>query len=186
MTRQTLLFVPSAVLLWAIACAPAPVAEYRPTSTIKDIMDSIVDPNADGIWDSVEVVATLQGTTEKIPKTDDDWKALRRHAIAVIEAANLLVMPGRHVAAPGQKADDSRIDLQPEEIEALINQDRANWVALAFGLQDAAAENLKAITARDVKQLIDAGGTLDTACENCHKKYWYRNEPNALPSQRSQ
>ena len=186
MKRNTPLLTALLVFLWATSCSRSSTPEYRPTATIKDIMDSIVDPNADGIWDSVEIVATLEGVTEKVPKTDDDWKALRRHAIALIEASNLLVMPGRHIAEPGQKAEDSRVDLQPEEIEGLINQDRVKWATLAFALQDAGAQNLKAITARDVKQLIDAGEALDTACENCHKKYWYRVEPSVLPSQRSQ
>ena len=187
MTRHTLLIVaPLCLFICAAACSPPPTTEYRPASTIKDIMDSIVDPSADGIWDSVEVIATLQGTTEKSPKTDDDWKALRRHAIALIEASNLLVMPGRHIAQPGEKAEDARIDMHPEVIEALVSKDRASWTKLAFGLQDAGVQNLKAITARDVKQLIDAGEVLDMACESCHKKYWYRNDPNALPSQGSQ
>jgi hypothetical protein len=179
-----LLMVFLLALLCAMACSRSAPTEYRPTSTIKEIMDSIVDPNADGIWDSMEVVATLEGTVEKMPTTDDDWKALRRHAVAVVEAANLLVMPGRHVAQPGQKAEDAHIDLGPEEIEALINQDRANWARLAFGLQDAGTQNVKAIDARDLKQLLEAGETLDTACENCHRKYWYRVDPGVVPSQR--
>ena len=141
-------------------------------------MDSIVDPNADGIWDSMETVATLDGTTVKAPQTDDDWKGIRRHAVAVIEATNLLLMPGRHIANPGQKAEDERIDLKPEEIEDLIQKDPAAWVTLVHGLYDAGMKNRDAADARDLKKLFEAGDALDTACENCHKKYWYRNDPN--------
>ena len=170
-----------AVLVAASACSPSPAPPPGPafntTATVKDIMDSIVDPNADGIWDSTEIIATLDGVTEKSPKTDDDWKILRRHAIALMEASNMLLVPGRRIAQAGEKAEDERIDLHPEEIEALVNKDRAAWDKLAADLHAAATQNLAAITAKDVKKLIDAGEVLDTACENCHKKYWYRDDP---------
>jgi hypothetical protein len=34
---------------------------------------------------------------------------------------------------------------------------------------------LSAADAKDLKALGDAAGGLDTACENCHKIYWYPN-----------
>ena len=146
---------------------------YRATSTIKDIMDSIVDPSADAVWDSVEIVATLQGTEQHAPKTDDDWKAVRRHALTLVEASNLLIMPGRRVARPGEPAGDPKIDLPPEEIQKLVDGDPARWMRLAHGLHDAASATLKAIDARDVNGLLSAGEGLDAACEACHKTYWY-------------
>jgi hypothetical protein len=36
-------------------------AEYRPTATVKDIMDSMVDPGSDYIWDAVETVVSAKG-----------------------------------------------------------------------------------------------------------------------------
>jgi cytochrome c556 len=159
------------------ACRSEASSEYRPTATVKDIMDSIVDPSADAIWDSVEVIATLEGTVHKAPKTDDDWKTLRRHAIAVVEASNLLLIPGRHVARPGEKAEDARVDLHPDEIEALLESDPAAWAMRAHILHDAAMESLKAIEAHDVNGLMNSGETLDAACESCHRNYWYRTPP---------
>jgi hypothetical protein len=140
-------------------------------------MDSLIDPSADAIWDSVEIIATLEGTEHKAPKTDDDWKTLRRHAIAVIEASNLLLIPGRHVARPGEKAEDPRVDLHPEEIETLLATDPAAWALRAHWLHDAAMQSLKAIEARDVTALLNSGETLDAACESCHRNYWYRTPP---------
>lgn len=164
-------------VLAAAACRAQPTSEFRPTSTVKDIMDSVIDPSADALWDSVEIIATLEGTEHKAPKTDDDWKALRRHAIAVIEASNLLLIPGRHVAQPGEKAEDARVDLHPEEIEALLAKDPAAWAERAHRLHDAATESLKAIESRDVTGLMNSGETLDSACESCHRNYWYRTPP---------
>ncbi len=171
------------VAVAAGGCSRAPQGPaFQPTATVKDIMDSIVDPNADGVWDSVEIVATLDGIEKKEPKTDDDWKALRRQAIALVEVGNLLMIPGRRIAQAGERADDPRVDLHPEEIEARVADDPATWARHAQGLHNAAMLSLDAIDKRDVAALLDAGDDLDTACENCHREYWYRDAPNgAVP-----
>jgi hypothetical protein len=161
----------------ASTCSRPSMPEFQPTATVKDIMDSVVDPNADFIWDSVEVVATLQGTEEKAPKTDEDWKALRRHAISLLEASNLLLVPGRRIARPGESAEDERVDLTPDEIEARVKEDPVAWTTSAHGLHAATLESLKAIEARDVKGLLNAGDVLDQSCETCHRRYWYRVSP---------
>jgi hypothetical protein len=177
-------FRASLLILLASACrAPAPpLPDFRPTATVKDIMDALVDPSADLLWDSVEIVATLNGTSEKAPQTDAEWQTLRRHAIGLVEASNLLLVPGRRIARPGEQAGDPRIDLQPEQIEALVASDRAGWIALAHGLHDAALAALKAIESKDKTALLYAGADLDQACENCHLKYWYPNIQKVTPA----
>ena len=37
----------------------------------------------------------------------------------------------------------------------------------------AASASLAAIDKRDANALLEAGGDLDEACENCHKRFWY-------------
>ena len=176
MHRSALLFVTCTVAL-TLGCSSQPQTEFRPTSTVKDIMDAVIDPSADALWDSVEVIATLQGTERKAPNTENDWKALRRHAVSLVEASNLLLIPGRHIARPGEKAEDARVELQPEDIEALLAKDPAAWALRAHWLHDAATQSLKAVDARDATALMNAGETLDTSCENCHRNYWYRTPP---------
>ena len=171
-----LLIVP---LYLSAACKsqpPEPKPEYRLTATIKDIMDSMVDPSADILWESVATIVSAKGTEERAPKTDDDWTNVRRRAITLIEATNLLQMPGRKVAKPGEKSENPQIELEPQEIERILNADRAAWTKLALALHDAAAEALKAIDAKNTQGLLDSGEKIDTACENCHLKYWYPNQ----------
>ena len=179
-SRARALLAGVALLAGSACSAPAP-PEFTTTATVKDIMDSIVDPNADFLWDSVEITVSATGTEEKAPKTDDEWKEVRRHAIALVEASNLLLIPGRHVARPGEKAENPKIELPPDEIEAMVNQDRASWTKLAHGLHDASLDSLKAIDARASKALLYGGEAIDKACENCHLKYWYPNQPKAQP-----
>ena len=161
------------------ACRTQQAAEYRPTATVKDIMDAIVDPSADVLWESVATTITAAGTEQRAPQTDEEWANLRRRTVQLIEATNLLLIPGRHVARPGEKAEDPKIQLGPEQIEALINEDRQMWTTRAHGLHDAALVAQKAIEARNAEALLDAGDVLDKACENCHITYWYPRNPAA-------
>ena len=163
--------------LAVIGCAGPPAAEYRAMATVREIMESIVDPAADAIWGAVEIVVTLDGKFEKQPRTDDEWRGLRRQAVTLMEASNLLLMPDRKVARPGEKAGDQRVDRDPDEIQAHIARDPSAWISHAHALQAAATETLQAIDARNVKALVDAGEVLDQACETCHKTYWYRPSP---------
>ena len=151
---------------------PAP-SSLQPEATIKDIMDSMVDPSADVLWESVATIVTAAGTDERQPRTDDDWKNVHRHAVILVEATNLLKMEGRHVAKPKEKSENPGIELEPEQMEQLINEDRQAFIKFAQGLHDAALPALRATEARDPKALLDAGEAIDTACENCHLKYWY-------------
>ncbi len=41
---------------------------YRPTATIKDIMNAMVDPSADYIWDSVSTQISAAGIVERAPR----------------------------------------------------------------------------------------------------------------------
>ncbi len=163
----------SVCLVGAGACGRQPQPEYRPTATIKDIMDSMVDQDADAVWESVATDVTAAGTEQRAPKTDEEWKNVRRHAIPILEATNLLLIPGRKVARPGEKSENPKVELSPERIQALIDEDRESFVRLAHGLHDAMTVAIKAIDDRNPDALFDAGDGIDKACENCHLKYWY-------------
>jgi len=159
--------------------APQPAPEtpvYQPTATIKDIMMSIVDPNADVVWLSVTTVQSAKGTVDTAPKNDEEWKNVRKGAVALSEAGNLLMMPGRHVAAPGEKSETPGVELEPSEMEGLINKDRAAWVMRATKLHEAGLEAIKAIDAKDSQKVFEVGEQIEQACENCHRQYWYPNE----------
>jgi hypothetical protein len=193
MRKHVLVALTSISVLFVGACAkqqppessPQPQAEYRTTATVKDIMDSLVDPGSDYIWDAVETVVSAKGVEEKKPRSDDDWKEVRRHAIMLMEATNLLQIPGRHVAKPGEKADDPKVELAPEQIEDKISKDRASWIKYAHGLHDATMEAFKAIEAKDAEGLLNAGDGIDNACEKCQLQYWYPNEKAAAEAQKS-
>jgi hypothetical protein len=173
--------------LLAGCTAPAPEtpppanSPYRPVASIREIMNSVIDPSADVVWNSVATVVDRAGMTDRVPIADEDWAEVRRHALIVSEAANLLMMPDRPVAPPGAPSLEPGIELAPAEIQSLIDKNRDGWNFFVQQLQDSLKPALAAIDAKDTQALVDAGEQIDTACENCHQVFWF---PNAVASPR--
>jgi cytochrome c556 len=145
------------------------------TATIKELMDSTVDPSADVVWGSVAVKATKTGVDEHKPRTDADWQEVRRSAITLMEAMNLLMMEGRHAAPAGTQPAAG--ELAPTEIDKRIAQSRPAFIAFAKQLNATAETALHAIDRKDADALFTVGGDIDTACEACHLTYWYPEAP---------
>ena len=142
-------------------------------------MDSMVDPSGDFLFESVQEIADENGIREKAPQTDEEWEEVRHHAFILIEAPNLLTMEGRVVAHPNEKSKNPQVELQPEEIQKLVDGDRPSFIRRARKLQDAATLALKAADAKDKDALFKAIDSVDKACENCHLHYWYPNDKRA-------
>jgi hypothetical protein len=171
-TAQSMLLVG---LLFALAgCGSGdPPVDYAPTGTIREIMRSVVDPGANTLWQSVAVTATIDGPVSNAPQTDEEWTKLRDHAVALVEAANLLLVPNRHVAAPGETAANPEDERDPKEIEAMMARDRATYLKHIGALREAGLKMIAAVDSRDEMTILDAGDALNYACENCHMTYWY-------------
>ena len=170
------MFLFASVLLLS-ACSPATTeAEFQPVATVRDLMAYIVDPAADVVWESVSTRITIEGVEEQAPRTDEEWANVRRHALQMVEATNLLLMP-RPIAKPGETAaPDQTVELGPEEIQKLVDADRATFNDLALGLHKAAMVALDATNRKDAQALFDSGEGIQIACEGCHMKYWYPND----------
>jgi hypothetical protein len=161
----------------AAPAAPAAVG-YTTTASIQELMLSIVDPTGDSLWDSVSVSITGAGSKETRPRTDAEWLAVRDKALLLAEAGNLLKVPGRRVGPvtpirgikPETPGPD---DLTPAQVEILLKMNRAPFNAFAQKLTEAALVALKAVDARSVDGMYEAGDAIDQACENCHLSYWY-------------
>jgi len=173
------------VVLTAAGCkrateAAAPAAAAMPPfiadHTIKDLMLNVVDTNADVVWLSVTTVASDKGLVETRPTNDAEWTRVRQGAIMLAEAANLLMVPGRHVARPGEKSETPGVELEPSEMEELIKKDPAAFYRHAKALYDAAMLAVEAIDKKDADRVFEVGENIDQACEQCHRSYWYPNE----------
>lgn len=187
MQRKFALLATLALLVSASACservevaalASSPesskvATDFRPHATLQEIMLSVIDPNIDPIWNSISTVSTAEGVVEIRPQTDEDWAALRNHAITLREVSNLLVIPGRKVAHPEVSTSTHHSELQAEAIEALITAQWPAFIERAHALQDAADLAVSAIDAKNVDKLEEVGGIIEHACESCHSQFWY-------------
>jgi hypothetical protein len=154
-------------------------AEDTAALTIKDIMDSRVDPAGDFLFESVVEIADAKGIHHKAPHTAQQWAQVRRQLQILIDAPALITTPGRKAAHPDERSRNPAVENQPEQVERLINAERADFVVRAGRLRDAAKVAMKAAEARDPKALFTAISGIDKACESCHLHYWYPNDKRA-------
>jgi hypothetical protein len=119
---------------------------FEASANMKDLMLNVIDPAADGLWEAVGTVITLEGRFEKAPQTDDEWAGVRASAIQLAESGNLLMLPSRSSGS-------------------------AEWVKEAKALIDASNRARKAIEAKDKDALFTIGGDIYDVCTNCHKQF---------------
>jgi hypothetical protein len=130
--------------------APLPSAgdnpEFREIADIKQLMNWIIEPASDVIWESVGTIITEEGEQNVRPETDEQWTAIRDAAATVAESGNLLLTPHRI-------------------------RDREDWVKHSHALTKAAQDVMAAAEAKDVEELFTTGGELYIACTQCHSQY---------------
>ena len=163
--------------------APAePVAApMTPVLTVKELMEHIVDPQADYVFDAVSVDVGPNGVVETTPTTDEDWTRIERGAWVLAESSNLLKLPRKmapdHLKRPGGPGAP---ELSPQEIEAKVQANPQLWNSHADALRDEAVKIIAIVKARDADKLFDAGSALDMACEGCHLDFWYPGDREAV------
>jgi hypothetical protein len=143
------------------------------TSTIKELMESIIDPSADTLWGAVGTIVDKEGVHESLPKTPEEWLDVRRAAVRIIEGGNLLMMPGREGAPAGTKSEAPGVELEPAQITALIKKNRKSFDAFARALQAVGLEALRASDTQNAALLMDVGAQMEGVCESCHQTFWY-------------
>jgi hypothetical protein len=131
----------------AAACSGGPQPPpFKPVVDTKLLMQATIDPTADEIWDAVKTVVTKDRTEEIRPKTNEEWTALRNHAVTLAESGNLLMMVPRA-------------------------KDGGEWMARSQELIESSERAIRAAEAKNADQLFTAGGDIYDACSNCHRKY---------------
>ena len=163
--------------------APAPqpsatrplLGEITPLVSVKELMESMIDPIADNIFDAVWWDNTAQGVVEHKPTTDEDWQKVKMGAVTIAEGMELLKVP-RPWTPPGDVNDSlgpNPPELSPTQIQAKVDKDPVLWIAKIQALRNVTLEVLDVVKKKDANALWQAGGDLDEACEACHLEYWY-------------
>ena len=129
-----------------LGCTPDKPKTNTTSLNLKQLMEWVIDSNADVIWDSVKFITTNEGTKEIFPQTNQEWEAIRNSSATLIEAGNLLMLEGRA-------------------------KDNGEWVKYAQRLSNTAEVAMKAAQEKNKETLFDAGGNIYNACKACHDKY---------------
>jgi hypothetical protein len=135
-----------AVGAWTAACGGPKPPPVKPNADTNHRMQSVVDPNADTIWESVKTIATVGSTEEIRPRTDEQWAAVRNAAVTVAEAGNLLMIVPRA-------------------------KDGGEWMARAQEMVDTGEAAVRAAEAKNADRLFTVGGDIYEACSHCHQQY---------------
>jgi hypothetical protein len=165
----------------AAATAEAPVAVV----SVRELMQNILDPLADNIFDAVGTDVTEKGVVDHRPTTDEDWAKVMQGAVALAEGTNLLKIHPRLAAPADYKFDPKERgpgapELAPADIQKKIDADPALWDKHADELRAEAIKVIDIVKARDADKLFAAGSDIDKACENCHLEYWYPGDKKAV------
>jgi hypothetical protein len=137
-------------LFISISCSSPPPAPAMPafdtSVSVKDLMENVMDPAADVVWESVGTIMTKEGTFERAPANDDEWNRVKAGAITLVETGNLLLIPARTGGS--------------EE-----------WVSLARAMIAQSKRAIKAAEDHDKQATFDIGADIYESCVNCHKRF---------------
>jgi len=135
------------ISLWAVLTplvfAQAPPAAFPPAATMKQLMVDMIHPASNEI-----LLFVYRGS----PQDEKEWALVRRSAVTLAEAGNLLMAPGRP-------------------------RDQGDWAKDVKMLVDVGSAAYKAALAKDAKTLATLAVPLDASCTACHKQY----RPNVFP-----
>ena len=138
--------VVSLIVLACAGCGGPEPPPFRAVADNKLLMQAVVDPMADVLWESVKTIVTVKGTEEIRPKTEEDWTSIRNAAVALTESGNLLMLVPR-----AKDADE--------------------WMKAAQQLISTGEAAIRAADSKNAERLFTVGGDIYEACSNCHRQY---------------
>jgi len=147
----------------ARGAAPARAVSYKPEApTLLQVMRGILFPNSNIIFLAQDLDPTKFPPTaadQKFGNPYPGWQSVENASLALAEAANLLMIPGR-------KCSNGKP----------VPSTRADWPKFVQGLRDAGQAAYKAAQSKNMDNIVDAAGTVTEACAACHDQY--REKPN--------
>jgi len=129
-------------LLFALASCGEPL---HVTTNNRQTMTLIINPATEMLLESGGYIITAAGDQDLEPATSEDWSNVKSAAEALVEAGNLLTLPGRSAGT--------------------------DWDEYVSDLISASKLVMAAAQQQDVGTLFDAGERIYQACQTCHNQY---------------
>lgn len=115
---------------------------------------------AQGDMNTWKPAADPSTSPNPLTSTYGGWAAVENASLALVESANLLLIPGRQCSSG-----------KPAPVQ------RADWIKFVQGLRDAGMSAFKAAQSKNQDAIVEATGNLADACSACHEVY--REKPGA-------
>ncbi len=154
-------------LVCVTATTEAQAPEPRPPSTMQQLMQGIVFPNANVIFAAQETDPGLVSRVERPSVATDafrglygGWQAIENSGVALAEVAELLNTPGR-ICASGR----------PVPVQ------QAEWKAAVRALRDAGLMAAEVARAQSRERVSDLAEQVTNTCSGCHRLYRQRGNP---------
>jgi len=140
--------LPLLAVLLVVGCAADAAEEpsFTPVVDVPHLMVTVIEPAAEVYWDAVGWIVDEEGTHEIVPRTPEEWEAVRNAAVVLAESGNLLLMGSR-------KLDDGA------------------WVAMARAMTEVGRRAAEAAETMDPDSVFEVGGEVYAACTACHARY---------------
>ena len=142
-----------AICLIMIGCSenqpeerPPVETTYKTSLNVQQDMNLVLEPASDILWDSAGWVMDAAGYEDLYPTTDEGWEYVRAQAAVVVEAGNMLALPGRA-------------------------EDEDAWMIYSQGLSEAGILAMAAAGAQNEEDFFQAGAQLYSVCTACHQAY---------------
>lgn len=136
-------------------------AALQPQANLSQLMRGILFPNSNVVFsaqsdDPAEVKPAKKPSlaTDPLTSTYGKWDAVENSALALVESANLMMMPGRKCA--------NGVDVPVTSPE---------WAKFVQELRDAGMKSYQAAKAKSQDNILDATDALTTSCGHCHGKW---------------
>ncbi len=113
---------------------------------MKMLMSHVIEAAAEVVWDSAGEIVYAEGVQDLAPTDEEGWHHVEAAGAMIVEAGNLLLLPGRD---PG----------------------KADWKQFASGLSAMGHKVMHAAKAKDKDALFQAGADLYSMCVACHQVY---------------
>jgi len=131
----------------AVSSAVPDSGRYTLDLDMLQFMSLVLEPIADGLWDSAGWIDDIdEGYYELYPTTDEGWEEVRYSAAMIVEAGNALAVPPRAY-------------------------DEDAWLTYSRAMSNVGLQAMAAAEARDEEQLFQAGARLYSVCTACHQAY---------------
>ena len=174
---------PSLLVAAAALGAFAATAFAREGETVqtRQAMVDGVNPAALAIWDVTNAAMNDEGGLDPALIGADGWSKLAE-AAQMLEVYGKRMAEAKAIVAGGPDLVSGELPpgvASKEQIQAMIDADPDGFRAVSADMAQQAAALAAAAKARDAVAVGDLASGIDGACQSCHTRYWYLQEPAA-------